>query len=244
MKLGIIGAVKEEVELLVEALQKTDSKSIKIKKGSLFFYEGVLDTCQVVIVCCGVGKVNAALCAQILISEFGVQAILNTGAAGGLDARLKVLDLVVSTDAVQHDMDASWFGYAKGQVPGMESAFYVADERLCSIAQKAFTRVIQKNTDTNKPSMIKGRIASGDIFVSSKEKRKELLKEFSPACVEMEGASIAQVCTVNAIPFVILRSISDLAGDDAGISYEDFSVKASHTSALVVQEMLFELGGL
>ncbi|TAH50300.1 MAG: 5'-methylthioadenosine/adenosylhomocysteine nucleosidase [Treponema sp.] len=247
MKTGIIGAVAQEVELLFADLEASGTPVTKTTIGSLEFHEGILDGCPVVIVCGGVGKVNAALCTQILVSVFSVDAIVNSGSAGGLDPRLRVLDMVVSTDAVHHDMDATWFGYAPGQVPGTASPFFTADARLRNAAQASFERVAAgmraslEGSDTV-PAMIEGRIASGDLFVADAATRARISSLFSPACVEMEGAAVAQACTVNKIPFVILRSISDLAGDDAGIAYEDFSEKASHTSARLVRGMLAELG--
>jgi len=186
----------------------------------------------VVIVCAGVGKVNAAVCAQILISVFGVQGIINTGSAGGLSSGLAVLDMVVSTDLVQHDVDATAFGYSPGQIPGTVSPFFESDARLRRIALDSFGR-------TGCPGrMVEGRIASGDVFVHDPALRGRIISLFAPDCVEMEGAAVAQACAVNGIPFVILRSISDLAGEGAGMTYDDFSEKASHTSSLVVRGML------
>jgi len=238
VKIGIIGAVRQEVELLFAALAVSGDPVRATRVGALEFHEGTLDGCRVAIVCCGVGKVNAAICAQTLIAQFGAEAVINTGSAGGLDPRLAVLDMVVSTDAVQHDVDATYFGYAPGQVPGTESPFFAADPILRKIALSAFARVAVAGGDH--PSMIEGRIASGDVFVSSDGARSRIVSAFAPACVEMEGAAIAQVCAAHAVPFVVLRSVSDLAGNDAGVSYDDFSEKASHLSARVVREMLAE----
>ncbi len=248
MKIGIIGAVRQEVELLFAALSESGDPVRSTRLGSLEFREGTLDGCRVVIVCCGVGKVNAAICAQSLIAQFGAEAVINTGSAGGLDPRLSVLDMVVSTDAVQHDVDATYFGYAPGQVPGSDSPFYAADPILRKIALSAFARVTTSNAASagtsvgapRLPAMIEGRIASGDVFVSSDAARARILSAFAPACVEMEGAAIAQACAAHGVPFVILRSVSGLAGNDAGLSYDDFSEKASHSSARVVREMLSE----
>jgi len=238
VKIGIIGAVRQEVELLFAALAESGDTVRSTRLGSLEFREGTLDGCRVVIVCCGVGKVNAAICAQSLIAQLGAEAVINTGSAGGLDPRLSVLDMVVSTDAVQHDVDATYFGYAPGQVPGSDSPFYAADPILRKIALSAFARV--SASSGSHPAMIEGRVASGDLFVSSDAARARIASAFAPACVEMEGAAIAQVCAVHGVPFVILRSVSDLAGNDAGLSYDDFSEKASHSSARVVREMLAE----
>lgn len=233
MKMGIIGAEKQEVELLFAALASF-GKDVRIfKRGMLEFHEGELNGCPAVIVCCGIGKVNAALCAQILISEFSVEGVINTGSAGGLDANLSVLDIVVSADAVQHDFDTTPFGYKPGQIPGMDSPFFMADEGLRKIALEAF-----KNAQAGTIKMVEGRIASGDVFITDETHRERIIEMFHPACVEMEGGAVAQVCTVNDVPFVILRSVSDLAGKEAGLSYADFSAQASRLSARVVMEMM------
>ena len=179
----------------------------------------------------------------MLVSEFGVDCIINTGSAGGIAQELEMLDMVVCTDAVQHDFDTTAFGYKPGQIPGTDSPFFVADARLRKTALAAFSRV-STSLPSGVPSghkMIEGRIASGDAFITDGEKRARIVSIFSPACVEMEGAAIAQVCTVNKIPFAILRSVSDLAGKDADMSYEEFSKLASRVSAQVVIAMVTEL---
>ncbi len=242
MKIGIIGAVRQEVELLFEGLSGAGVRVVT--QGALEFHEGTLDGCSVVIVCCGIGKVHAALCAQILISSFGVDAVINTGSAGGLASGLSVLDMVVSSDCVQHDFDCTHFNYVPGQIPGLPSPFFEADAALRRIALDSFSAVKRRDDAMAARRMIEGRIASGDVFVADDTQRSLILSRFAPACVEMEGAAVAQVCAVNGIPFVILRSVSDLAGKDAGMSYDDFSEKASHTSALVVREMLAECHNL
>lgn len=239
MKLGIIGAEKQEVELLFAELLKSDQMVQVTKRGSLEFHAGGLNGCPVVVVCCGIGKVNAALCAQMLISEFCVDSVINTGSAGGLAQELSVLDMVVSTDMVQHDFDTTPFGYKPGQIPGTESPFFVADAELRKIALQSYKRVSSMVSDvpfTGK--MFEGRIATGDAFITDETRRERIVSLFHPSCVEMEGAAIAQVCVANNVPFVILRSISDLAGKDAGMSYDEFSKRASHVSAHVVMEML------
>ena len=232
MKVGVIGAEKQEVELLFAALEDSLIPVNVVKRAGLEFHEGVLENCPVVIVCCGIGKVNAAICTQILFSEFSVEAVINTGSAGGISEELAVLDMVVSTDAVQHDFDTTVFGYQSGQIPGQTTPFFQADASLRKNALAAFARV------ANSGKMIEGRIASGDAFITDETSRAKIVSTFSPACVEMEGAAVAQVCAANGVPFVILRSVSDLAGKDAGMSYEAFSRIASHVSAKVVMEML------
>ncbi len=234
MRCGVIGAVSDEVTLLFEELKASGSPVKASLRGNLEFHEGTLRGCPAVVVCCGVGKVNAALCAQILISDFAVDAIVNTGSAGGLAEGLAVLDMVVATDAVQHDFDVTAFGYPPGQIPGTDSPFWPADPGLRAAALKAFER----SGKAPERRMVPGRVASGDAFVTEASMRERIARDFAPACVEMEGAAVAQVAAVNRVPFAILRSISDLAGHEATMSYEDFAVQAAHTSAGVVMEML------
>lgn len=243
MKIGIIGAEKQEVDLLIAELSFSGAPIEKSKRGLLEFHEGLLHGLSVVVVCCGIGKVNAAMCAQMLISEFAVTSIINTGSAGGLASGLSVLDMVVCTDAVQHDFDTTIFGYLPGQVPGTSSPFFASDARLRSLALSAFTRVAGGTAKEGgfDGKMIEGRIASGDAFIHDDILRERIVSLFSPACVEMEGGAIAQVCAANAIPFIILRSVSDLAGKDAGMSYDEFSHIASKRSARVVIEMISEM---
>ncbi len=244
MKAGIIGAVDQEVKLLFAALAESGKPVRVARRGALEFHEGTLEGCPVVVVCCGVGKVNAALCAQMLISEFGVECVINTGSAGGIDPALAVLDMVACTDAVQHDFDVTAFGYEPGRIPGTETPFFEADPRLRALALEAYARVRSSDTGANAPAgigaahrMIEGRVASGDVFVHDEGLRSRIVATFSPACVEMEGAAVAQVCKANGIPFAVLRSVSDLAGKGANMSYDEFSRIASEISAHVVMEM-------
>ncbi|ULQ58833.1 5'-methylthioadenosine/adenosylhomocysteine nucleosidase [Brucepastera parasyntrophica] len=242
MKLGIIGAEKQEVDLLVKALSGPEGAARKRKAGAFEFFEGNLRGCPAVVVLSGIGKVNAAICTQTLILNFNPDYIINTGSAGGLAAGLAVLDMIVSADAVQHDVDAVFFGYKPGQVPGTGSPFFTADAFLRKAALSAFGKVMDSEScrahmrlpEGTSPKIIEGRIASGDVFVSAADTRNKIIDLFHPACVEMEGAAIAQVCSVNSVPFVILRCVSDLAGENANMSYESFSRFASDISAHVV----------
>lgn len=234
MKIGIFGAEKQEIKLLEKHI-----KGDKARIAGITFIDGVLGGKQAVLACSGIGKVNAAMCTQILISEFGAQAVINTGTAGALSDDLNVFDVVAAVDAVQYDADAVHFGYAKGQIPGTKSAFWPASKSLRSCALKAF-KALKPELSVKGIKMIEGRIASGDTFVSDKKLRTQIIKDFQPACVEMEGAAAAQVCVTNKIPYLILRSISDNAGKTAlaKISYEEFSAQAAKTSALLVLKMI------
>lgn len=237
MKIGIFGAEEQEVRLLQKEMKGTEKKI-----AGAVFYSGKFEEHSVVISCGGIGKVCAAFSTQILISEFGIDLVINTGIAGGINSALNIYDIVVSSDAVQHDVDASFFGYAKGQVPKTKSPFWQADKKLVTAALKAF-ELMKKEKSSELPADIKimeGRIASGDIFVADEAVKTEIAKTFSPLCVEMEGASVAQTCTANGIPFVILRSISDPANKEnaAMVSYEEFSSKAAQISSNLVLNLL------
>lgn len=225
--IGIIGAMETEVEFLYSQLQE---KSVQ-KYAFLDFYVGKLFNKDVVIVKSGVGKVNSALCAQLLITNFNVKTIINTGIAGATGKGLGVFDFVVSTKAVYHDVDVQIFGYKKGQIPGCSQEF-LADEKLVQKAKEVFLK-----TEFSKEHQIKeGVIASGDQFISNKDIKTQIISDFSPMCVEMEGASIAHACTLNNVPFVIIRCMSDCADDSANNTYEfNEDICAKMCSTLVLQ---------
>ena len=229
MRIGIFAAEQQEIENIRQSLQGR-----KIEKAGLVFYEAEHGTHTVISVCGGIGKVNAAICTQLLISEFGAEAIINTGTAGGLNDSLHIFDLVVSTDAVQHDVDVSIFGYAKGQIAGTASPFWKADDGLRTAITETFTRLKADRAEdfAHTNSMIAGRVASGDRFIVDPAVKQEIISTFKADCVEMEGAAVAQTCVMNAV--VILRCISDNAGEPAAISYQQFSKEASRISATLV----------
>lgn len=227
-RIGIIGAMDEEVDILVQLMDVKET----IEKASLKFYKGTLEGKDIVLVRCGIGKVNSALCAQILISEFDVDAVVNTGVAGALHSDLDVYDIVISTDAIQYDFDTTVFGHKKGEIPRMENSTFVADERL---VKAAFESSLEE-TKTHK--IVKGRVVTGDMFISSKELKDELVNEFDAYCGEMEGAAIAHVCSLNKVPFVIIRAMSDKADGTADVVYEEFVQDAAHNSKDIVLNML------
>lgn len=227
--IGIIGAMDAEVEAIFD--QMTDKEKLPV--NNLVFYKGKLFGKEVVVVKCGVGKVNTALCTQLLIQTFKVDSVINTGIAGATGKGLKIYDFVVSTEAVYHDFDTTLFGYKLGQVPGMPET-YKADEKLADLALKAF-----ENSDiSSQHKIMKGRIASGDQFISSAEKKDFIVKNFQPACVEMEGCAIAHACYANKVPFVIIRCMSDCADEEAKEAYEE--VKASKASSSFLLEVIKE----
>ena len=231
MKVGIIGAMEIEVESLkaVMSIKRT------VKKASMDFCEGSIGNTEVVVVKSGVAKVNAGICVQILVDEFEVTHVINTGAAGSLDARINIGDIVLSTDAVYHDVDVTVFGYQKGEVPQLGTASFVADETL---REKAKAAIKSAAPDLG---VFEGRVCSGDQFISSQEVKASIIKDFGGMCAEMEGAAIAQACYLNKIPFIIIRAISDKADGSDIVDYPVFEKKAAHDCAAVTMELLKSL---
>lgn len=226
--IGIIGAMDEEVSRLKEKMQV---KRIENKAGMEFF-EGDLSGKDVVIVRSGIGKVNAGICTQILVDDFQVEAVINTGVAGSLRNEINIGDIVLSSDALQHDMDATGFGYEPGIIPRMDNSIFAADKELLMVAEKV-NREVNSEIET-----FVGRVVSGDQFISDKEKKDYLVKQFSGYCTEMEGAAIAQTCYVNKIPFLVIRAISDKADNSATMDYGEFEAKAiEHTVKLLAGMM-------
>ncbi|MGN0322279.1 MAG: 5'-methylthioadenosine/adenosylhomocysteine nucleosidase [Oliverpabstia sp.] len=230
-RIGIIGAMDIEVDALKEQMADVT----RVNKASMEFYQGKLNGKDVVVVRSGIGKVNAAVCTQILADVFEVEAVINTGIAGSLRNEINIGDIVVSTDALQHDMDAVEFGYPKGQIPGMKVFSFVAN----AVLRETAVRVCQKvNPDIQ---VFEGRIVSGDQFVARAEVKDEIIKEFAGYCTEMEGAAIAQAAYLNGIPFVVVRAISDKADNSATMDYPTFEKQAAQHCVNLVGEMLREL---
>lgn len=227
-KTGIIGAM----ELEVETLKSKMTVSRIVKKAGMEFFEGSLNGAQAVIVRSGVGKVNAALCVQILVDLFEVTHIINTGVAGSLNAKLDIGDILISRDALHHDVDATIFGYKPGEVPQLGIREFPADERLMQLAKASCERVI---ADCH---AVIGRVVSGDQFISSREVKEKLIAGFQGDCAEMEGASVAHGAFLNQVPFVIIRAISDKADDSAEMDYPTFERAAALHSAALVEDMV------
>lgn len=228
MKIGIIGAMESEVSTLKESM-KADRV---ITKAGMNFYEGMLEGTPAVVVQSGIGKVNAAMCVQILADLFEVTHVMNTGVAGSLNADLDIGEILVSEKAIQHDMDATIFGYALGQIPGFESREFIADTAMADAAIAACKRV---NPDVK---VVKGCVVSGDQFISSAKVKEHLISEFHGDCAEMEGASIAQAAVLNRIPFVVIRAISDKADGSAEMDYPAFENQAAKHCANMVLEFV------
>ena len=229
--LGIIGAMDEEVAMIKAQLTDVQVES----RAAMNFYKGKLEGKEVVVVRSGIGKVNAAMCTQILADIYGVTGVVNTGIAGSLKAEIDIGDIVLSSDALQHDMDATGFGYEPGQIPRVETLAFKADEGLINLAEECCSRV---NPDIH---TFVGRVVTGDQFISDKEKKKWLTDAFGGYCTEMEGAAIAQACYLNSIPFLIVRAISDKADDSASVDYPAFEAKAIVHSVNLLTEIVRSL---
>ena len=226
--IGIIGAMDEEVAMLKEKLTEVQVET----KAAMDFYKGKLEGKEVVVVRSGIGKVNAAMCTQILADIYGVTGVVNTGIAGSLKAEIDIGDIVLSSDAVQHDMDATGFGYEPGQIPRVETLAFKADEGLIHLAEECCSKV---NPDIH---TFVGRVVTGDQFISDKGKKKWLTDIFGGYCTEMEGAAIAQACYLNSIPFLIVRAISDKADDSATVDYPAFEAAAAEHSVNLTMEFI------
>ncbi len=227
-KIGIIGAMEVEIASLKSAMKV----SRMLKKAQMEFLEGELEGCQAVVVRSGIGKVNAAVCTQILVDEFGVDGVINTGIAGSLKAEINIGDIVLSTDVLHHDMDATGFGYPLGQIPQMDSFSFQADEQMRKLAKEVCEEV---NPEIR---VFEGRVVSGDQFISSREVKDKIKENFDGCCTEMEGAAIAQTAYLNQIPFVIIRAISDKADDSATMDYPTFEKQAVEHSVRLTRGFL------
>ncbi|MDO4322890.1 MAG: 5'-methylthioadenosine/adenosylhomocysteine nucleosidase [Lachnospiraceae bacterium] len=230
-KTGIIGAMDIEVE----GLKQDMTIRREIKKAGMDFCEGTLQGKPVVVVRSGIGKVNAAVCTQILVDEFQVDAVINTGIAGSLNAQIDIGDIVISTDVLHHDMDAVNFGYEPGQIPQMDVFSFEADKDLADLAEKVCHEV---NPEI---SVFRGRVVSGDQFVADKAVKERIVNQFHGFCTEMEGAAIAQTAYLNEIPFVIIRAISDKADDSASEDYPTFEKKAARHCMQLVEGLIQSL---
>ncbi|WP_026526229.1 5'-methylthioadenosine/adenosylhomocysteine nucleosidase [Butyrivibrio sp. VCD2006] len=230
-KIGIIGAM----EIEVESLKKEMTVSRTLTKANMEFNEGKLGNTDVVVVKSGICKVNAALCVQILVDDFKVTHVINTGAAGSLDAKIDIGDFVVSTDVVYHDVDATVFGYKKGEIPQTGRLEFLADKWMIENIKKAAA------TAGITGKLWDGRVCSGDQFISESYVKDGIKAEFDGLCCEMEGAGIAQACFLNNIPFVILRAISDKADGSDIMDYPEFEKKAAADCAALTESFIKDL---
>jgi len=216
-RVGIISAMKIEIEKVFDFMDVVDRVFVA---GNEYFL-GSIHGKEVVLVCGGVGKVNAASTTQILISVFDVDCVINTGIAGSMKDEVKICDVVISTDVSHHDVREDQL---KSCYPNEQ--FFVADEKLLNIAKN----VSEKEIDQDSNYHI-GRIVSGESFINDSSKKEDIINRLSPYCVEMEASAIGHVCHINKTPFLIIRSISDNANEEAEISYDLFEKKAAYQSA-------------
>lgn len=225
MKIAIIGAMEEEVELLREEISSARTTVI----ANCEFIEGVVGDHEVVLVKCGIGKVNAALATTLLLETFKPNVVLNTGSAGGFQASLEIGSVVISDEVRHHDVDVTVFGYEHGQVPGLPAA-YRADDKLIKLAVEAVEEI-------GKHTFAIGLIASSDSFMSDPIHVEKVRKLFpTMIAAEMEAAAVAQVCHQFKTPFVVIRALSDIAGKEASVSFDEFlPVAARHSTDIVLR---------
>ena len=224
MKIAVIGAMEEEVELLREEIKSAQTNII----AGCEFIEGEIGNHRVILVKSGIGKVNAAMATTLLLEKYKPDIVLNTGSAGGFDSSHDVGTVVISNEVRHHDVDVTAFGYEYGQVPG-QPAGYLADKNLVDLARKAVD-------DIGKHSQVTGLIASGDAFMNDPIHVEEVRKRFpSMIAAEMEAAAVAQVCHQFDTPFVVIRALSDIAGKESSISFDEFlPVAARHSTDIVL----------
>jgi adenosylhomocysteine nucleosidase len=225
VKIAIIGAMEEEVEILREQLENRES----IEIAGCEFSTGILNGQEIVLLKSGIGKVNAALSTSILLQQFKPAYVINTGSAGGYLESLNVGDVVISSEVRHHDVDVTAFGYEYGQVPGLPAAFE-ADVKLVEIAEQAAKQI-------SDIQVVTGLIATGDSFMNDPVRVEYVRKQFKDLyAVEMEAAAIAQVCHAFRIPFVVIRALSDIAGKESNVSFDQFlKTAARHSSDLVLK---------
>jgi adenosylhomocysteine nucleosidase len=236
-RIGIMGAMDVEIDLLKENMHiaRTDSVAARV------FYVGELEGIECICAKAGIGKVNAALTADILIREYNIDALIFTGVAGGINPEMEIGDIIISRKVVHHDLGKI---VPEGFIP-WDTVGYHADTMLVRIAEEAAYRIVFQavprapgTEEEHFPQVKVGNVATGDQFIASEKKRLWLEQTFNADCVEMEGAAVAQVCKINTMPFVVIRSLSDLANEDADIDFESFVAYASKNSELLVREML------
>lgn len=224
-RIGIIFAMKEELDSLL--------KYLKIEKEynifDLKFYEGMIHNNYCILTESGVGKVNSARCTQILIDNMNVDMIINIGVAGGISEKLKVCDIVIGEKLVQHDFDITAFNHEKGYIPNV-GVYIDSDTYLVNIAKECI--------NNKKYNVVSGIIASGDIFCTESWMSKKINTKFNALCVEMEGASIAQVCYLSNIPFIVIRSISDVPNNNNVLTYEEFLNESSKNVSNFIYEII------
>ncbi len=232
MKVGILGAMSIEVDGLCNKLERKIVKSIAGNE----YNAGQLNGVSVVVVKCGVGKVNAAVATQVMIDHFDIDCIINTGVAGSLNNSLNILDLVISDDLVQHDFDTTGAGQEQfGLIPGFQNVAFDVNKKLSQLAVDTGQEIFGKD------SVYLGRIATGDQFICDSTRKERIVKLFGAICVEMEGSAIAQTCYLNNMPFLVIRAIFNKSDESATMNSADFEVKAADVSSKLVEALVFKL---
>lgn len=226
--LGIIGAMESEVAELKNEMQNASIVTI----AGMDFYKGKISGKDVTVVKCGIGKVNAAICTQILFDRFSVSAVINTGVAGSLNKDINICDIVISKDALQHDVDVTALGYDKGIIPDMDKSVFESNEKLIRLAQES---IKEAEIDVN---VFIGRVASGDQFIAANEMKNHIVETFNADCAEMEGAAVAHTAFLNKIPCLIIRAISDKADGSAEMDYPEFEKKAAANSIAFLKQII------
>ncbi|WP_192022323.1 5'-methylthioadenosine/adenosylhomocysteine nucleosidase [Shewanella sp. WPAGA9] len=230
MKIAIIGAMEPEVAHLIETMTDPVHSTV----AGIEFVEGQLSGQNVVVTRSGIGKVAASIATTLVINNFKVDAVINTGSAGGFVDSLNIGDIVISSEVRHHDVDVTAFGYEIGQMASQPAAF-IPDEKLVNAAKSAISSL-------GEAQVIEGLIATGDSFICDSERTKVMLNNFpTMAACEMEAAAIAQVCHQFNVPFVVIRSLSDNANNDSPVDFDSYIVKAGHYSALMVIALLKQL---
>lgn len=225
-KVGIIVAMQEELEQIQYIMKNIEQKQI----SNLVFLEGKIEEKHIVLIQSGIGKVNAARVTQILIDNFDIEYIINVGAAGALDPMLNIGDIVIGTKLIQHDFDITAFGHAKGYITGVGN-YIKSDEALIENIKKSINNIEDRNY-----KIYEGNIASGDIFCTDILMKEKIYSKFDAECVEMEGAAIAQVCYLDNIPFVVIRSISDSPNGNNAMVFDEFVKLASKRCAKLLKK--------
>ena len=224
MTWGILGALDQEVALIRENMTVENT----CEKYGTVFYQGKIGNKEVVLACCGIGKVNAAVCATAVLNEFGADCVINVGIAGAMHPELHIMDVVIGQEVGFHDQDPIMLNY----YPKKE--FFQASEEFVDLCRQ----VCDEMNEELKGKAYVGRIMSGDVFVNDAAVKKSINDRYAPHCVEMEGASIGHVAYMHQKPFLVIRTMSDSADDNADESYDNFIEVAAHQSASIILRML------
>ena len=221
--IGIITATIEEFEAIKDIMKQAE----EIKYYDLTFYKGKINLKNIILVRCGIGKVNAARTTQILTDKFNIKSIINVGSAGGLNNNLEIGDIIIAKELVQHDFDITPFGHEKGYITDT-GKFFKCDEELINTF---------KNIKIEGIKIMTGIIASGDIFCTDEYMKKKIREKFNADCCEMEGAAIAQVCYLNKVPFLAIRAVSDIPNGKNYIDFDKFIKLASKNCAQIIEKI-------